>query len=152
MNNNWTKDCDFGFKVGQKAWHSRKGWGTIVSVNGLYGFAISWHTDDDGHTFLFMKDGCESEKDLSPTIFHVEQTFDYSRPKWQPEPGELCWVWNKGENCPSVRVFKEKSSNNYFFENSKNNKLGLPWDRFSPFNGGKLPDEFKHLEGGSDES
>lgn len=147
MNNNWKKGCDFGFKVGQKAWSNRFGWGKISQITESYTVQIQFYSDSGDCLWCYV-DGRWGVDDLYPSLFHVEQTFDYSRPKWQPKPGELCWVWNSEENYPTVRVFKEKSSGNYFFEGVKNKTIGLGWEHFAPFDG-KLPDEFKHLEGGS---
>lgn len=149
MNNNtWVKGQDFGFKVGQRAWHIRFGWGTIISVENHKRFSIGWSNDSSGYVFLFMIDGCEYVNSLYPTIFHVEQTFDYSRPKWQPEPGELCWVWRKEWIVPNTRIFSHFEDDAYWCKTTFGNEE-MPYTYCAPFNGGKLPDEFKHLEGGS---
>ena len=143
MNNNWTKGCDFGFKVGQRAWHVRFGWGTIVSVENHERFSIGWSNDSCGYVFLFMIDGCEYVNSLYPTIFHVEQTFDFSRPEWQPEPGELCWVWYSSDKLPTLAKFHRMNTNLYRCFNMSN--LEVDYKYCAPFNGGKLPDEFKQL-------
>lgn len=147
MNNNWTKGCDFGFKVGQKAWHIFKGWGVINTNVDDATYLFVFISDDRSYRMAFMSDGCAWPQDISPTIFHVEQTFDYSSPKWQPEPGQLVWAWEEYDKMPVVRIFDSMDGLYYNCKYSEALK-GHPFRYVSLFDS-KLPDEFKHLEGGS---
>lgn len=154
MNNNtWEKGCDFGFKVGQKAWHSDLGeWGEVIKSKEIHlkTHPFTWVSGDGQWLQPFMIDGCVFDWNNQPTIFHVEQTFDFSLPEWQPEAGELCWVWYSSDKLPTLAKFHRMNTNLYRCFNMSN--LEVDYRHIAPFNNGQLPDEFKHLlKGGSDE-
>ena len=146
--NNWQKGCDMGFTVGQKAWHSRWGWGEIIGIMDGENYAVKWRRRRDGVFLCFMLDGCYHHEDISPSLFHKEQTFDYGKPEWQPKPGELCWVWNGGWGVPNVRIISEIDDGLYIAHVPASD-IKMEYTYCAPFNNGQLPDEFKHLlEGG----
>lgn len=135
----WTKGCDMGFVVGQRVWSVKFGWGIITSISPDSTYPIRF-ISNKGETTTFQLDGKIDADDEHPSLFHKEQTFDFSKPEWQPKEGELVWVWGKENKYPFIQTFKEMKGEKFITES-----IVGDWTNCAPFNNGQLPEQFKHL-------
>lgn len=98
----------------------------------------------NGCTHYVMIDGRLDEYDEIPSVtFKPQPMPDYGKPEWQPEPGQLVWAWYSSDKLPTLAKFHRMNANLYRCFNMSN--FEVDYRHIAPFNGGKLPEEFKHL-------
>ena len=87
------------FKKGDRVWTIEKGWGTVFHLTNT-SIEVNFDCVDNGAVSVFRHDTTQ--------VFFKEQTLDYSRPKFEPKQGELCYFWDKGNKETALLCrFKE---------------------------------------------
>lgn len=83
------------FKVGDKVFDIRHGWGEVINVNHVLTYPIIVEYKDIETSYT--TDGKIYTWELQPTLSFTEYTlqgFSQERPKPQPKVGELCVFWD----------------------------------------------------------
>jgi hypothetical protein len=80
------------FRVGQRAWSSRHGWGTIDGFDAASQYPIIFKPDNFTRHWNYTRDGRDYQVDMHPTLFHKEQVFDFSEPNFPK--GTLGYFWD----------------------------------------------------------
>jgi hypothetical protein len=81
------------FKVGDKVYDARYGWGEVTDItnNKLYPIVVKYDNDNNTYTF----DGRHTKSNLIPTLSFTEYTlqgFSQERPEILPERGDVVWA------------------------------------------------------------
>lgn len=122
------------FRIGQRAWSMRSGWGTIVDIGYLYQYPIYFKTDNNDLE-QYAIDGKWAKQDLMPTLFHKEQIFDYSEP--EIPIGTFGYFWEDSYNYRAVLGYYSGLT-----ENGRHKCKGHLWfDNFCAYP--ELPPHFK---------
>jgi hypothetical protein len=81
------------FKVGQKVWCSRFGWGVIYLITPTSDYPVNYKADANAEHLSYTNDGREFIADILPTLFHKEQKLDLTEPAIAN--GTLGYFWDK---------------------------------------------------------
>jgi len=95
----WTKGMDMGFRVGQTVY----AFGLECKVSMIRPDSRTYPvhvTFNNGSTEEFMLDGRLHEDHEAPSLFHTPQTYDIELPKYEPQEGEVCWMYVLGNEMP----------------------------------------------------
>lgn len=132
-NKEWYPGMDMGFKVGDTAYFCGIE-GKINSITEIGDYPIIFEFGDRNY-YAFTKDGRFVVDHKAPSLFFKPQTYDISRPAWQPKPGEWCWFWNDG-----YYAYLSKFKNVYL--DIYNDIDDDSWQNCAPFKG-ELPEHLK---------
>jgi hypothetical protein len=114
------------FKVGDRVFDIRYGWGTIISVNqknDLWPIEVVFDDDEimadeytfDGRSFY------NHPQVLSFTEYTL-QGFSQERPEELPKKGDIVWVRNEFPSEWEIGYFFKKQGNTYYTSASKNSQ------------------------------
>lgn len=132
-NKEWHPGMNMGFQVGDPVYYGGVE-GKINSITGMGDYPIIFEYGNRD-LYAFTKDGRFEIDHKAPSLFFKPQTYDISRPAWEPKPGEWCWFWNTpdyGFLCKFLQMYKDK-----YVDVSSDR-----WEHCAPFKG-ELPDHLK---------
>jgi len=112
------------FKVGDKVFDIRYGWGVISEIHEGLEFPISVHFDDDNYDF-YTYDGRITNTSipfLSFTEYKLEG-FSQERPEELPKIGQIVWGRNELPSEWHIGYFFEKRGDKYLINSHPNPSL-----------------------------
>jgi hypothetical protein len=102
------------FKVGDKVFDFRFGWGVVYSVNGVrFPINVSFGVN---HEDCYTWDGRACEDHLSQILSFTEYTFEgfsQERPEELPKKGQICWVRDSQFQSWMIAHFMERINDLY---------------------------------------
>ena len=133
----WTKGMDMGFRVGQTVYAF--GLECKVSMRRPDSRTYPVHvTFNNGSTEEFMLDGRLHEDHEAPLLFHTPQTYDIELPKYEPQEGEVVWMYVNGNYHPYLVEFVKQDElyvNVIFYGSKAGVTYNSPQVTFKPFKG-----------------
>lgn len=131
-NKEWIPGMDMGFKIGDTAYYGGIKGEVFGVIDGEH-YPVKWKGGKIKQSFT--KDGRSFIEHKIPSLFFKPQTYDISRPAWEPKSDEWCWFWDK--SIPILAKFDCISGN--FFK-AKDNDTWLHCAQFK----GELPEHLKN--------
>lgn len=113
------------FKVGDKVYDVRYGWGEVTHADWREDYPIRVKFKDDSVS-SYTHDGVWHKKINKPVLSFTEYTlqgFSQERPKPQPKVGEMCVFWDNNDTDNRRVVSKLERINKSYYD-----ETDIPWD------------------------
>lgn len=122
------------FKVGQKCWGLRYGWGVIIATEQNARYPVKVQFDNEIQC-SYTHDGKDFKINKHPSLYQKEQIITPNVPIVEFEKGELVWVLDRQIDCQypvwQVRFFVEEKDGEFYCYNRQRNERNYesvqPW-------------------------